>query len=66
MQEFGSSLGKPSFRGGRRDGDGLVFVNLGVVPKVRNMLGCATMPGERCSSRLAGCSRYLTQVNENS
>ena len=39
MQEFGSSLGKPSFRGGRRGGDGLVFVNLGVVPKVRNMLG---------------------------
>lgn len=39
MQEFGSSLGKPSFRGGRRGGDGLVFVNLGVVPNARNMLG---------------------------
>lgn len=43
MQEFGSSLGKPSFRGGRRGGDGLVFVNLGFVPKVRNMLGVLRM-----------------------
>lgn len=43
MQEFGSSLGKPSFRGGRRDGDGLFFVNLGVVPNARNMLGVLRM-----------------------